>query len=259
MSLLLSYSKLLYQIILTVEVTEIYNYSLVDGHSSQENYVLSVDTSIDTKGARYLLILSIIFLLCLAFVIFPACLLLLYPFGIFQRLLSKCTSNRFRIILHIFIEKFQSCYRDGPDSAKGIRSFSGFYFLLRLVIYLANLINRSTFHFEMWFVCGFVLSVAALLIALCRPYKETTINVVDSIFLTHLATICYIASSNNEGRIYVNFIQTVIAFPFVIFSLTIAYRIVRGICNNCKVHFLKRLFWWRFFKASGYDGLPTID
>ena len=56
-----------------------------------------------------------------------------------------------------------------------------------------------------------------------------------------------------------NFIQTMIAFPFIIFSLTIAYRIVRGICNNHKVHFLKRLFRWRFFKASGQDGLITAD
>ena len=256
---LLSYSKILYQIILTVQVTEVYNYSLVDGHGSRENYVLSVDTSIDTKSARYLLILFIIILLCLSFAIFPPCLLLLYPVGIFQRLLSKCTSNRFRIILHIFVEKFQSCYRDGLNNAKGIRSFSGFYFLLRLIIYLANIINRSTFHFEMWFVCGFVLSVAVLLIALCRPYKETTMNVVDSIFLTHLATFCYIASSNNEGRTFVNFYQIVIAFPFIILSLTITYRIARGICNNCKVHFPKRLFRWRFFKVSGHDGLITAD
>ena len=239
--------------------TRICNYSLVDGHGSRENFVFSVDTSIDTKSARHVLILSIV-LLHLAFVVFPVCLLLLYPFGIFQRLLSRCTSNRFRIIIHIFVEKFQSCYRDGPDSSKGIRSFSGFYFVLRFIIYLANVINHSTFRFEMWFVCGFVLSVAALLIALCRPYKETTMNVVDSIFLTHLATFCYIiASSNNESRVYVTFFQIVIAFPFIIFSLIIAYRIVRGICNNHKVHFLKQLFWWRFFKASGHDGLITAD
>ena len=256
---LLSYSKILYQTILILQAKEIHNYSLVDGHVSRENYVLTFDTEIDTEGARYLLILSIIVLLCLSFVIFPPCLLLLYPVGKFQRILSKCTSNRFRIIIHIFVEKFQFCYRDGPDSAKGIRSFSGFYFLLRFAVYLTRPINRSTFHLEMWFVCGFILSVAALLIALCRPYKETTMNVVDSIFLTHLATLCYIASSNNEGRIYVNFYQTLIAFPFIIFSLTITYRIVRGICNNCKVHFPKRLFWWRFFKASDHDGLITAD
>ena len=84
-------------------------------------------------------------------------------------------------------------------------------------------------------------------------------NVVDSIFLTHSATFCYIVSSIHEGQIHVKFIQTMVAFPFIIFSLTIAYRIVRGICNNHEVHFLKRLFRWRFFKASGHDGLITTD
>ena len=153
--------------------------------------------------------------------------------------------------------KFQSCYRDGPDSAKGIRSFSGFYFLLRFAVYLARPIN-SIFHFEIRLVHGFAFSVAALLIELSRPYKETTMNVVDSIFLTHLATFCYIASSKNEGRINVIFFQIVIAFPFIIFSLTIAYRIVRGICH-CKLHFLKQLFRWPFFKAIDHDGLITAD
>ena len=259
---LLSYSKILYQIILTMNVTTIDNYSLVDGHGSQEHvHVLKVDTSIDTKSTRYLVIHSVIVLFCLSFVIFPPCLLLLYPVGIFQRLLSKCTSKRFRIILHIFVEKFQSCYRtrDGPDSSKGIRSFSGFYFLLRFAVYLSSSINHSTFYFNKWLVYGFIFSVAALLITLCRPYKETTMNVVDSIFLTHLATFFYVVSSNNEGRIHLKFIQTVIVFPFIVFSLTIAYRIVKGIYNNCKVHFPKKIFWWRFFKASGFDCLITTD
>ena len=101
---LLSYSKIYYQIILIVQAKEIYNYSLVDGHGSRENHVLSVDTSIDTKSTTYLVILSIIVLFCLTFISFPPCLLLLYPVGIFQRLLSKCTSNRFRIIIRIFVE-----------------------------------------------------------------------------------------------------------------------------------------------------------
>lgn len=40
----------------------------------------------------------------------------------------------------------------------------------------------------MWLIRGFVVfSVAALLIALCRPYEETSVNIVDIIFLSHLA------------------------------------------------------------------------
>ena len=257
---LLSYSKILYQIILIVDGARIVNYSLVDGHESRE-HVLSINPSINigAKTAAYLSIISFNILLCLAFVIIPACLLLLYPVGVFQRLLSKCTSNRFRIILHIFVEKFQSCYRDGLNGAiKDTRSFSGFYFLLLITICLAQLINQSTFHFDVWLVRGFVFTVApaALLSALCRPYRETSMNVIDSIFLTHLATLCYILSSNYKFRVYMQFIQTVIVFPFVVFCLTIAYRIVRGIC---KMHFLKRWLSWRPCNARDHDDLTTAD
>ena len=257
--LLLSYSKIMYLVVLTTDSTEFDSYSLVDGHECEDGYVLSVDVSIVAKSATYSLILAINVLLSLIFIIFPASLLLLYPKGIFQKLLSKCTSNRFRIILHIFVEKFQSCYRDGLDDAKGIRSFSGFYFLLRITIYLAQLLNGFTLHFEGWLIRGFVFSVAALLIALCRPYKKTPMNIVDSIFLSHLATLCYIASSNYKSRFYLQLAQAAIGFPFVIFCLKVAYRMAHGVC---KVHFLSRLLSLRFCKASqakANDGLTSVD
>jgi hypothetical protein len=139
---------------------------------------------------------------------------------------------------------------------KDTRSFSGLFFLLTIIVSLAQVINHSTFYFEPWLVRGFVFSVAALLIALCRPYKETSMNVVDSIFLTHLATLCYIVSSNNQSRIHFQFIHTMIAFPFIVFCFKIAHRIVRGIC---KVHFLKQWLSRRFCKANDRDGLITAD
>ncbi len=171
------------------------------------------------KNATYFLILSVNVLLSLTFVIFPASLLLLYSTGVFQRLLSKCTSNRFRLILHIiFVENFQSCYRDGLDDARGIRSFSGFYFPLRMIICLAQLLNISTLHFEGWLILGFVFSVVALLITLCRSYKKTPMNIIDSIFLSHLATLCYIVLSKYKSRFYMQLIQAAIGFPSVILS-----------------------------------------
>ena len=68
---LLSYCKILYQIVLTTYFITIYNYYLVDGHGSQEHvHVLKVDTSIsiDTESARYLVIHSIIYHFTLPFI-----------------------------------------------------------------------------------------------------------------------------------------------------------------------------------------------
>ena len=119
----------MYQIVLTVNTAEIGNYSLMDGHQSQK-YALSADASILAKSAMYFLTMTISMLLSFVFVIFPALLLILYPTTVFQQLLSKCTSNQFRITLNIFIEKFHCCCRDGLDSAKGRRSFQEFTFWL---------------------------------------------------------------------------------------------------------------------------------
>ena len=61
---LLSCFKILYQIVLTVNSTEINNYSLMDGHQSQE-YALGADPSITAKTTTYIMILTVSMLLSL--------------------------------------------------------------------------------------------------------------------------------------------------------------------------------------------------
>ena len=106
---------------------------------------------------------------------------------------------------------------------------------------------------------GLFEDVAALLITLCRPYKKTPMNIVDSIFLSHLATLCYIVSSKYKGWFYTQLFQAAIVFPFVIFCLKVAYRMAHGIC---KVHFLSLLLSLQFCRASqakANDGLTSVD
>ena len=255
---LLSYSKVLYQFVLTVNNTDINNYSLVDGHESDE-YALDFDWSIIAKSPKYFLIFTATILLSFMFIISPMLLLLLYPTIIFQRFLSKCTSNRFRIILNIFVEKFQCCYRDGLDGARDRRNFSGLYFLLRLMICFVEVMNRNTFRFETQFVRGFVFSVTVLLVTISRPYKKTYVNTVDSILLFHLATLCYIASSNYESRLCLQFLQTVIIFPFAIFCMLVAYRMVHGICKTHVQWLSLQRCLKAFCRVRAYDSFTPDD
>ena len=61
-------------------------------------------------------------------------LLALYPIGAFRALLFKCTfGNRLMAALNIFMEKFYSCYRNGLDGGRDMRSFVSVHFLLRLI------------------------------------------------------------------------------------------------------------------------------
>ena len=179
---LFSYSKILYQIILTFDTEEIINYSLTSGTESH-GYVLRADLSVITfKSFKpQFIILCFVVSLVLLFVIFPVLLLLLYPTKFFRKLLSKCMSSRLLIFLNTFMEKFQCCYRDGLDGTRDMRSFSGMYFFLRLMIYLSGTLNRITFYLDQHFAQGLVFTIVALLIALCRPYKKTYMNIMDTI------------------------------------------------------------------------------
>ena len=136
-------------------------------------------------------------LLVIFFIIFRMFLLLFYPIKIFQSLLSRCTCGRLQIFLNIFIEKFHCCYRDGLDGAKDMRSFSGIYFLLRIIVYCTVILKYTTLNLDRQLIRGFIFSATALLIVLSWPYKKTYMNVVDCILLSHMASLCYITASTN--------------------------------------------------------------
>lgn len=114
-----------------------------------------------------------------------------------------------------------------------MRSFSGIYFLLRIVIYSAAILSHATLKLNYQLARGFVFSAAALLIALIRPYKRTYMNVVDCFLLSHMASFCYIIASTtslkNKPPIFLPLMQLMIAFPFIVLLLVIAYRMIHGI------------------------------
>ena len=87
----------------------------------------------------------------------------------------------------------------------------------------------NAFSFETWLLRGTIFSLAAALIALCRPYKKTSANVSDTLLLLHLATICHLMSANQEFRFFVPLMQSIIIFPFVGLSFALSFRIVQKI------------------------------
>ena len=233
---LLSYSKILYQIMLTLDSEGIKNYSLMDSKGSR-GLVLSADIStvIIMKSDSFMIFMVCFsVLLVLLFVAWPVFLLFFYPTKILRNLLSKCLSSRVLIFLNTFMEKFYCSYRDGLDGAIDMRSFSGTYFLLRIISYSAESFSRATLNLDPQFARGFVFSVAALIVALSRPYKKNYMNIVDCILLFHMATFYYtiIASTNflhHKSRIFLPIMHVMIAFPFIFIFLITIYRMTCGI------------------------------
>ena len=163
-------------------------------------------------------------------------------------------SSRLVKFFNIFIEKFQYCYRDGLDGTKDMRSFSGIYFLLRIMVYFAEAISKITLKLDQHFAQGFVFTIAALLIALSRPYKKTYMNVMDTMLLTYMAIFCYIiASTSNLNHKPPNFLllmHLMIAVPFVIIFLFIVYRMTHGM--------LKKHLQWPSFATECLTGLKMV-
>ena len=235
---LLSYSKILYQIMLTFYSEEINNYSLMDGKKSYD-YVFSADLTTLTlkRSDSFIFMACFSVLLLLLFFILPVFLLFFYPTRIFRSLLSKCLSSRLLIFLNTFMEKFHCSYKDGLDGTRDMRSFSGIYFLLRIIVYFAEAFSRATINLDPHFARGFVFSVAALIITFSRPYKRKYMNIMDYILLFHMATFCYILASttnlNDKPAIFLPMVYAMLAFPFMSIFLLAIYRMTYGIFRKC--------------------------
>ena len=146
-------------------------------------YVLFDDPSIpyfSKKHIPFAIIAVIVFLLS---GLLPALLLAMYPIRKFRSLFLKCSpGGHSRAALNIFVEKFYSCYRDGLDGGRDMRSFASLYLFLRIL--------GGYFLFS-WTYQTILFGVCCLLIALVRPYKKTHMNNIDALILALMTLNCF--------------------------------------------------------------------
>ena len=98
---------------------------------------------------------------------------------------------------HVFVERFYSCYKDGLDDSKDMRSFAGFYFLLQYFLCLAIVISSYLEILSSSLSVGSLILIgAAMLIALTRPYRKMYMTVLDTLLLCLLAAVFHLLSTN---------------------------------------------------------------
>ena len=77
-----------------------------------------------------------------------------------------------KVALDIFVETFYSCYRDGLEGGKDLRSLASLYFsFIRIVFFLVIVVQSEVLYF---FLVGLLFCSTSLLIATVRPYKKAT-------------------------------------------------------------------------------------
>ena len=113
----------------------------------------------------------------------PVFIIALYPIRTFRNLMLKCCHRRFICTLNFFVDKYHSCYKDGLDGGKDMRSFASAYFFITILAY------------AVWFISQSYVSLAkmvggcSLMIAIVQPYKKQYMTVIDSLLLANLALV----------------------------------------------------------------------
>ena len=240
---LLSYSKCMYVTMLLMSSEAVRSY---DDSGIAESFTTKRRAIVDlgiTAGSRdhltFVIPAAIIFLL---YNILLPVLLTLYPFKSFRMCLSKCRLNF--IALNILIEKVQSCYRNGLDGGRDMRSFSGLYFFLRMLVFLVGelsyrflKVNDSIWLInEIWFPVGTVFLATGLTVALIQPYQRAYMNYLDALLLCNLALFHYVLTSHIPVLVIIRILFLIPISMLVLFTIS---RIIfkssnlQGILRKC--------------------------
>ena len=241
---LLSFTKCLYQVLLLMIDQNITKVSHFRGVYSDKAHVLNLDLSTTYGSTEHLIFAIPALITSCIFNILPTLLLLFYPFRLFRACLSKCKLNG--LALYTFVEKFYGCYRNGLDGGKDMRSFASLYFILRVTIYFTKGVGALLMisNNDPYFIRSIVFTATLVLISLCRPYKETYMNVLDILLLAHLGLLCHLVSSYQGFEIQARFELTVAAMlllPFAGFILLVSVRVLQSIIKmRCFQAILKK-------------------
>ena len=218
---LLSYSKFMFQTTFFLSCTEIRNIS-----DDYYYLVMEYDPSVPCSGSRYYLVAVPAILFLFIINILPTLLIVFYPIKVFRKCLSKCKLDS--LSLTAFTEKFYSCYRDGLDGGRDMRSFAGFYFLLRYLPFLFYSFQLQDTFLNLWTYCVLVSLSSAITISLVQPYKKTYMNVLDTLLLALQAYTCAVLSQ----WIISTRMETTLSIIFCIPSLAFVLILLFGVQKN---------------------------
>ena len=151
-------------------------------------------------------------------------LLLLYPMRCCQRCLGCCRVRWH--VLHIFIDAFQGCFKDGTNGTRDCRYFAAVYLIMRLILFFLFAFTLSVAFYS---VAILTLIGVAMLIIIVQPYKAkfSSYNGVDSVFTLTLAMWCGTAVFFNIAASKAHrLLKTSLLVSFLVAVLPLLYLVV---------------------------------
>jgi hypothetical protein len=124
-------------------------------------------------------------LVLFVFGLLPALLLAAYPSRRLRSLLLlHRLGGRSNAALNIFMEKFYSCYRDGLDGGRDMRSFASLHLFIRLLTLLVVVRISPTILYG--------IATCCILVFLAKPCKQSFMNNTDGFILGLLTLLSYL-------------------------------------------------------------------
>ena len=188
-------------------------------------------------GAEHKPYYIVAMIVLILFNIFPIILLLCYPTKTFQKLLGCFPRVRWDY-LHIFMDCFQGCYKNGTNDTLDYRYVAGLYFIIRLIYPMTDT-NGNVM----------LLLSATLLFGILRPYRNDLYNRLDcALFGIYTAVIiCAMCS------FYIRIIGSMIFFNFLFLPalytlMLLLYSLAFMLCPRHTSHLVKvfsRTLWFK--------------
>lgn len=172
--LLLSYTKILF-----VSFRLLYQSSIYNINGTRIEIALQFDPTTQNFDSSYAGISLMAILIIGVFSVLPITTLLFYPTKIFQKFLQKFTC-RAKHAIHLFVDTYQGCLKDGSDGTRDYRSVSALYLILRFALLALYIRDTNTVRSGVTLIIfSLTFIVFGILLAILKPYKVTYYNYTE--------------------------------------------------------------------------------
>lgn len=114
-----------------------------------------------------------------------------------------------------------------------MRSFSGLYFFLIIFMYFCEVAVRRSDYFKPFVLSGTLFLIAALTVALIKPYRKTENNKLDSLLLANIAIIFTVLCADISKLLILNILLFVPFAAMILFLLqSKLYKVSHDHCSK---------------------------
>ena len=191
---LLSYTKFLNVSFDLLAPTQVYH---LNTYNYTHTWALYYAGDVEYFGKEHLPYGILAIAVLCVFVILPTVTLVLYPFAFFLKFLNRFPCRWH--ILHMFMDSFQGCYKNGTEpGTRDCRWFSATFLALRLLFFILYGFTLNSTFFPL---CSLSFIFLIVLLVIFQPFKTSRRHSFEIVLFAMLAAFCMATSGYNIAGI----------------------------------------------------------